>query len=146
MEHGNSAANNSVFDVIKLGTFHQSAREMPKGRGCQHQPSSRASKKPAIACCESACRQTRIHGSGGFWMLKTLVSKAVCRRWRQKEVGELTNDGRTLKCNGYGKMKLGLEQAQPMIVEVPVIDGQLLGFHLLLGIDVIKELRGVHMT
>ena len=74
--------------------------------------------------------------------LQTLVSKAVCRWWRQKEVGMLMADGRTLKCCGYGKIKLGLKQARPMIVEVLVVDEQLLGFDLLLGIDAIKELGG----
>ena len=33
-----------------------------------------------------------------------------------------------------------------MIVEVLIVDGQLLGFDLLLGIDAIKELGGVHLT
>ena len=45
--------NNGVFDAIKLGTFHQSAREIPKGRRHQRQPSSQASEKPAITCCKS---------------------------------------------------------------------------------------------
>lgn len=77
---------------------------------------------------------------------QTLVSKAVCRCWRQEEVGVLTADGRTLKCHGYGKIKLGVEQIQPVNVEVLVVDGQLLGFDLLLGIDAIKVLRGIHLT
>ena len=33
-----------------------------------------------------------------------------------------------------------------MIVEVLVVDVQLMGFDLLLGIDMIKELGGVHPT
>ena len=57
----------------------------------------------------------------------------------------LTSDERTLKCCGY-KIKLGLEKARLVIVEVLFVDGRLLGFDLLLGIDVIKELRGVHLT
>ncbi len=68
-EHGNSAANDGVFDVIKLGTFHLSVREMLKERRHQRQSSSQASEKPAIACCKSACPRTRMHSSGGFWML-----------------------------------------------------------------------------
>ena len=46
-EHGNSAVNNSVFNTIKLGAFHQSTRETPMERRCQRQPSSQASEKPA---------------------------------------------------------------------------------------------------
>ena len=33
-----------------------------------------------------------------------------------------------------------------MIVEVLFVDGRLLGFDLLLGIDMIKELEGMHLT
>ena len=75
-----------------------------------------------------------------------LVSKAMCQWWRQKEVGVLTADRRTMKCRGYGKIKLGLERTWPMIVEVLVVDRHLLGSDLLLGIDAIKELRGMHLT
>ena len=57
-----------VFNVIKLGTFHKSARETPKGRRRQHEPSSWSSEKLAIACCKSVHQQMRVHGSGGFWM------------------------------------------------------------------------------
>ena len=32
------------------------------------------------------------------------MGKAVCCRWRQKEVGVLTTDGRILKCRRYGKI------------------------------------------
>lgn len=54
---------------------------------------------------------------------QTLVSKTVCRCWKQEEVGVLTADGKTLKCRGYGKIKLGVEQIQPMTVEVLVVEG-----------------------
>ena len=90
-------------------------------------------KRERMALVDSGCSQT-------------LVSKAVCHWWRQKEVGVLTTDRRTLKCCRYGKIKLGLEQVQPVIVEVLIADRQLLEFDHLPGIDVIKELGGVHLT
>ena len=77
---------------------------------------------------------------------QTLVSRTVCHQWRQEEVGVLTADRRTLNCCGYGKIKLGFEQARPVIVEVLVVDGLMLGFDLLLEIDAIKVLNGVHLT
>ena len=77
---------------------------------------------------------------------QTLVSKAMCRRWRQKEVRVLTADGRTLTCRRYCKIKLCFEQARPVIVEVLDVDERLLGFDLLQGIDAIKELGGLHLT
>ena len=119
---------------------------MWKGRRHQHQPSFQASEKLAIVCYKSARQRTRVHSSVNSGCSQTLVSKAICCWWRQEEVGVPTADGRTLKCRGYSKIKLALKQASPMIVEVLVIDRQLLGFDLLLGIDVIKELRGVHLT
>ena len=69
MENGDLAKNNGIFHAIKLDTFRQSAREMPKGRKHQHQPSSRASEKPAAAFCISACQWTRVYSAGGFSML-----------------------------------------------------------------------------
>ena len=38
-------------------------------------------------------------------------------------MGVLTANERTLKCHGYGKIKLGLKQVQPRIVEVLVVVG-----------------------
>ena len=61
-------------------------------------------------------------------------------------MGVLTADGRTLKCRGYGKIKLGLERTRVVIVEVLFVDGRLLGFDLFQGTDAIKELGNVHLT
>ena len=62
--------------------------------GRQRQPSFWANEKPAVACCKSAHRResTALVDTG---CSQTLVSKAVCRRWRQKEVGVLNTVGRT---------------------------------------------------
>ena len=113
-EHGNLAANNGVFDVIKLGTFHQNARETWKRRRHQCQPSSWASEKTAIACCKvlvNGREFTALVDSGWSQML---VSNAMCRRWRQKEVGVLTADRRILKCRGYDKIKPSLHALHDM--------------------------------
>ena len=111
---------------------------MLKGRRRQCQLSFRASGKLAIVCCKSACRWMRVHGSARFWMLTDAGE--------QNRVSPVkTEGGGSAKCREYGKIKLGLEWTRPVIVEVLVVDGQFLGFDLLLGIDVIKELGGVHL-
>ena len=58
----------------------------------------------------------------------------------------LTADGRTLKCCGYGRIKLDIGIGEPVHVDVLIVEGQLLGFDLLLGIDAIRKLRGVHIN
>ena len=77
---------------------------------------------------------------------QTLLSKAVCRFWKQKSAGVLTADGRRLNCQGYGKIKVEIGQVPAVDIEALVVDKQLLGFNLLLGINVIKELCGVYLT
>ena len=77
---------------------------------------------------------------------QTLVSKAVCCFWKQKSAGVLTADGRTLNCQGYCKIKVEPDQVLAINIEALVVGKQLLGFDLLLGIDVIKELGGVYLT
>ena len=77
---------------------------------------------------------------------QTLVSKVVCRFWKRKSAGVLTADGRTLNCRGYGKVKVEVDRFPAVEIEVLVVDKQLLGFDLLLGINVIKLLGGVYLT
>ena len=75
-----------------------------------------------------------------------LVSKALCHFWKWKSAGVLTTDGRTLNCQGYGRIKVEVGQVLAVNIEALVVDKQLLGFDLLLGIDTIKELGGVYLT
>ena len=75
-----------------------------------------------------------------------LVSKVVCRFWKRKSAGVLTADRRTLNCRGYGKIKVEVGHVPAVDIEALVVDKQLLGFDLLLGIDAIKEHGGVYLT
>ena len=77
---------------------------------------------------------------------QTLVSKDVCRFWKRKSPGVLTADGRALNGQGYGRIKVEVGQVPAVDIEALVVDKQLLGFDLLLGIDTIKELGGVYLT
>ena len=74
---------------------------------------------------------------------QTLLSKAVCQR---KPAGVLTADRRTLNSRGYGRIKVEVGQVPAVDIEALVVDKQLLGFDLLLGINAIKELGGVYLT
>ena len=70
----------------------------------------------------------------------------MCRFWKRKSAGVLTADRRTLNCRGYGRIKVEVGQVPAVDIEALVVDKQLLGFDLLLGIDAIKELVGVYLT
>ena len=50
------------------------------------------------------------------------------------------------RCCGVGCVQLDVGSGCPIDVEVPVADGKLLVFDLLLGFDIIKKLGGVYMT
>ena len=76
---------------------------------------------------------------------QTLVRKAECRFWKWKSAGVLTPNGRTLNCQGYGKIKVEVGQVPAVDIEALVVDKELLGFDLLLGINAIKELGGVYL-
>ena len=100
-------------------------------------------KLPSMKVCVDRHECTVLIDSGCSQML---VSKAVCSFWERKSAGVLTADGRTLNCQGYGKIKVEVGQDPVVDIEALVVDKQLLGFILLLGIDVIKELGGVYLT
>ena len=61
-------------------------------------------------------------------------------------MGVLTADERILNCWGYGKIKVEFGRVPAVDIEALVVDKQLLGFDLLLGINVIKELGCVYLT
>ena len=48
---------------------------------------------------------------------QTLASKAVCRFWKQKSARVLTADGRTLNCQGYGRIKVEVGQVPAVDIE-----------------------------
>ena len=100
-------------------------------------------KLPSMKVCVDGQECTMLIDSG---CSQTLVSKAVCRFWKRKSAGVLIADGRTLNCRGYGKIKVEAGQVLTVNIVALIVDKQLLGFDLLLGIDVIKDLGGVYLT
>ena len=77
---------------------------------------------------------------------QSLLRMACCQTWRKEKVQVLTVGGRTLSCRGIGTVQLGVSNRNPLDIKVLVVDGALLGFDLLLGLDVIKQLGGVIVT
>ena len=75
-----------------------------------------------------------------------LVSKAVCCFWKRISARVLTADRKTLNCRAYGRIKVEVDQVPAVNIKALVVDKQLLGFDLLLGIDAIKEISGVYLT
>ena len=65
---------------------------------------------------------------------QTLVSQAVCHFWKRKSAGVLTTDGRTLNCQGYGRIKVEAGQVPVVDIEALIVDKKQLSFALLLGI------------
>ena len=58
----------------------------------------------------------------------------------------LTVGRSTLKSCGVGVVELSMGTMLPITVEVLIVDGELLGFDLLLGLDAIKLLGGMSLT
>lgn len=80
------AATSGVFGAMALDTFPQNAREMPKGRRRQPQPSPRASKNPEVTHRTGICKWSRTHSPSGFGMLtnagaRLCVTAGGRKRW-----------------------------------------------------------------
>lgn len=76
----------------------------------------------------------------------TLMSRSICHLWKKREVKVLTVDRKTLRCCGVGRVQLSVNGVDLVTVKLLVIEGKLLDFNLLLGMDNIKALGGVHIN
>lgn len=81
--------------------------------------------------------------SGCSW---SLVSGSVCRSWSWQKMDILIADSKVLHRSSVGTTTLALDDIDPAKADALVIDSQLLGFDLLIGMDVIKMLGGVSIT
>ena len=75
---------------------------------------------------------------------RSLITRALCHSWEKVDV--FTVGEGALRCCGIGHVQLDVGSGCPIDVEVLVADRKLLGFNLLLGFDIIKQLGGVYMT
>ena len=74
--------------------------------------------------------------------MQSLACRQCSQEWKEKETRVLTVAGSTLKSCGVGVVELSMGTTLSIIVEVLIVDGKLLGFDLLLGLDTIKLLGG----
>lgn len=76
-------------------------------------------------------------GTGEHWLFKSLTSKVSFQYCWEKEVDMLTVNRNNFKCCRVGNIKLGMDDIALLHVKVLVVNGQLLFFDMLLGIDTI---------
>ena len=142
-ENGGSTTKYCVFGVTGLDISHQSTRETTQGSKRQCQPPPQANKKCGTACHQGVWRWIWLHGFSRLWLLAD-IGEQVCMLLLPTEGSK--PDGRTLKSRGYGRIKLDVSIAEPIHIDTLIIEGQLLGFELLFGIDAIIKLGRVYIT
>ena len=73
-----------------------------------------------------------------FGCSRSLVTELVCNPWSQQTSDVLTVDVKTLRGNSIGTITLVVDNVSP-------VNRSLLGFHMLIGMDIIRMLGGVHI-
>ena len=76
---------------------------------------------------------------------RSLVTESVCNPWSGQASDVLTVDGKTLRSNGIGTITLAADNVSPVKADVKVVNSSLLGFDMLLGMDIIRMLGGVRI-
>ena len=76
---------------------------------------------------------------------RSLMTKSVCNPWSEQASDVLTVDGKTLRSNGFGTITLAADNVSPVEADVLVVNSSLLGFDMLLGMDIIRMLGGVRI-
>ena len=74
----------------------------------------------------------------------SVVSGMLCRSEVWKSTAILTAGRKCLLSHGVGSITLTVTNRNPLKTNVLVVNSKPLGFDLLLGMDVIKKLGGVH--
>ena len=77
---------------------------------------------------------------------RSLVTGSVCDPWSRQASDVLTVDGEILRSNGVGTITLAVDNVSPVKVDVLVVDSPMLGFDMLIGMDIIKTLGGVRIN
>ena len=87
-------------------------------------------------------RRMALVDSGCSW---SLVTELVCNPWSQQASDVLTVDGKTLRSNGVGTITLAVYNIRLVKADVLIVNSSLLGFDMLIGMDIIRMLGGVHI-
>ena len=80
-----------------------------------------------------------------FGCSRSLVTESVCNRWSGQASDVLTVDGKTLRRNGIGTITRAVDNVSPVKADELVENSSLLGFDMLLGMDIIRMLGGVRI-
>ena len=75
----------------------------------------------------------------------SVVSRMLCRPEVQKCTTILTAGRKCLLSHGVGSITLTVTNRNPLKTNMLVVNSKPLGFDLLLGMDIIKKLGGVHI-
>ena len=75
-----------------------------------------------------------------------LMCKLAYHSWRPREAKVVTADGKTLTSLGISIVELKVDNIHPVTMEVLIVHQTLLRLDLVLGVDVIAKLGGVHIT
>ena len=76
---------------------------------------------------------------------RSLVTELVCKPWSGQASDVLTVDGKTLRSNGIGTITLAADNVSLVKADVLAVNSSLLGFDMLLGMDIIRMLGGVRI-
>ena len=74
------------------------------------------------------------------------MRSSVCGPPSGHKAEVLTVDGKSMKSRGVTSVNLRVDKRTPVVVDILTMDGDLLGFDLLLRFDVICLLGGVHIN
>ena len=77
---------------------------------------------------------------------QSLMTESVCNPWSQQASDVLTVDGKTLRGNGIRTITLAVDNVSLVKADVLVVNSSLLGFGMLIGMDIIRMLGEVHIN
>ena len=93
--------------------------------------------------CINGVMRDALIGSG---CTRSLVRSSVCCPLSEHKTVVLTVDGKNMTSKGVTSVNLRVDKRTPVVVDMLAMDGDLLGFDLMLVLDVIRLLGGVHIN
>ena len=76
---------------------------------------------------------------------RSLVTESVCNPWSGQASDVLTVNGKILHSNGIRTISLAADNVSPVKANALFMNSLLLGFDMLLGMDIIRMLGGVRI-
>ena len=98
---------------------------------------------PAVNVQIDGVRRTALVDTG---CTQTLARKPCCETWKKKQAPLLVVGGSSSMCCGESVVQIGIGDGPSVAVRALVVDGDLLGYDLLLGLNAIRQLGGMAMS